>query len=80
MDNAILRINHYPVDSAVCFVNTYPLDSNLSGGKRYLPFEQPGPDFLKVKGLSNEVRLKETITRYKMKFHLGICLHYNTYR
>ena len=27
LDNAIHRINHYPVDSVVCFVNTYPLDS-----------------------------------------------------
>ena len=25
MDNAIHRINHYPVDSVVCFVNNYPL-------------------------------------------------------
>ena len=32
VDNAIHRINHYPVDSVVCFVNTYPLDSDLSGG------------------------------------------------
>ena len=32
MDNAIHRINHYPVDSVICFLNTYPLDSNLSGG------------------------------------------------
>ena len=32
LDNAIHRINHYPVDSAVCFANTYPLDSDLSGG------------------------------------------------
>ena len=32
VDNAIHRINHYPVDSVVCFVDTYPLDSNLSGG------------------------------------------------
>ena len=31
-DNAIHRINHYPVDSVVCFVNTYPLDSDLSAG------------------------------------------------
>ena len=31
LDNAIHRINHYPVDSVVCFVNTYPLDSDLSG-------------------------------------------------
>ena len=32
LDNAIHRINHYPVDSLVCFVNTYPLDSDLFGG------------------------------------------------
>ena len=32
VDNAIHRINHYPVDSVVCFVNTYPLDTDLSGG------------------------------------------------
>ena len=32
VDNAIHRINHYPVDSVVCFVNTYPLDSDLSAG------------------------------------------------
>ena len=30
VDNAIHRINHYPVDSMVRFVNTYPLDSDLS--------------------------------------------------
>ena len=27
VDNAIQRINHYPVNIVVCFVNTYPLDS-----------------------------------------------------
>ena len=32
LDNAIHRINHYPVDSVVCFVSIYPLDSDLSGG------------------------------------------------
>ena len=32
VDNAIHRINHYPVDSVVCFVNTSPLDSDLSSG------------------------------------------------
>ena len=32
MDNAIHRINHYPVDSVVCFVSTYPLDSDLFDG------------------------------------------------
>ena len=45
VDIAFDRTNHYPVDSVVCFVNTYPLDSDLSGGYRYLPFEQPGPGF-----------------------------------
>ena len=32
VDNAIHRINHYPMDSATDFAITYPLDSNLSGG------------------------------------------------
>ena len=31
MDNAIHRINHYPVESAIGFCNVYPLDSGLSG-------------------------------------------------
>ena len=42
LDNAIQRINHYPVDSAVCFVNIYPLDSVIQplnnrglGGKKH---------------------------------------------
>ena len=43
LDNAIHRINHYPVDSVVCFANSCPLDSDLSGGYRYPAFEQPGP-------------------------------------
>ena len=32
LDNAIHRINLYPVDSVIDFHNTYPLDSDLSGG------------------------------------------------
>ena len=32
VDDAIHRINHYPVDRVVCFVNTYPLTSDLSFG------------------------------------------------
>ena len=32
VDDAIHRINYYPVDSVVCFVNTYPLTSDLSCG------------------------------------------------
>ena len=36
MNNAMHRINHYPVDSAVCSVNSYPLDSDLPGNNRAL--------------------------------------------
>ena len=32
VDNAIHRINHYPLDSAIGFPNTYPWDSDLSVG------------------------------------------------
>ena len=32
VDNAIHRINVYPLNSAIGFPNTYPLDSDLSGG------------------------------------------------
>ena len=39
LDNAIQRINHYPVDSVVCFVNTYPLDSVIQ------PLNNRGLDF-----------------------------------
>ena len=43
VDNAIHRINVYPLNSAIGFPNTYPLDSDLSGpgcskvGQRYPP-------------------------------------------
>ena len=43
-DNAIHRINLYPLDSAIGFPNTYPLDSDLSSGYRYPSFEQLGPE------------------------------------
>ena len=32
VDNAIQRINLYPLDSTIGFPNTYPLDSDLSDG------------------------------------------------
>ena len=44
MDNAIQRINHYPLNIAISFPNTYRLYSDLSGGQRYPTFEQLGPD------------------------------------
>ena len=40
------RINQYPAAYTIYFVNTYPLDSDLTGGRRYPPFEQPGPEYL----------------------------------
>ena len=39
VDNAIHRINHYPLDSAIGFAMTYPQVSDLSGGSRYPSFE-----------------------------------------
>jgi len=32
VDNAIHRINYYPLDIAIGFAITYPVDSDLSGG------------------------------------------------
>ena len=43
VDNAIQRINLYPVDSAIGLPNTYLLDSDISGGQGYPTFEQLGP-------------------------------------
>ena len=43
-DSAIQQINNN--NSAISFPNTYPLDIDLSGGYRYLMFEQPGPGVL----------------------------------
>ena len=42
VDNAIHRINHYPLDIAIGFAITYPVDSDLSVG--YPLFEQLGPE------------------------------------
>ena len=44
LDNAIHRINHYPVDKCEQNKPRYPLNSDLSGGLRYPAFEQPGLD------------------------------------
>ena len=53
VDNAIRRINQYPVDSIVCFTNTYPLDSDLSGYRSGCPgdqrlIEKPADSGLKI--------------------------------
>ena len=41
--NAINRINPYPADKHLGNQLHYPLDRDLSGGKRYPPFEQLEP-------------------------------------
>ena len=43
MDSAVHRINHYPGDKRYQNQLSYPMDSDLSGGQRYLSFEQLGP-------------------------------------
>ena len=43
VDIVIHKINHYPVENAISFRTTYLSDSDLSGGKRYPTFHQPGP-------------------------------------
>ena len=48
VDSAIHWVNLCPLNSAIGFASTYPLDSDLSGGKRYPAFEQPGPEHKKT--------------------------------
>ena len=48
LDNAIQRINHYPVDSAVCFGNTYPLDSAFIRWIALSAFRTTGTCYLKL--------------------------------
>ena len=43
VDNAIHLIKSDPVNKCLQNKPLYPLDSDLSGGYRYPPFEQPGP-------------------------------------
>ena len=43
LDNAIHRLNHYPVDKCSQNKPRYPLDRDLSGGQRYTPFKQLRP-------------------------------------
>ena len=52
LDSAIHRINHYPADKYYGNQLLYLPDSDLSGGLRYLTFEQLGPG----KSLSNSFR------------------------
>ena len=74
VDNAIDRINLYPLDSAIGFPNTCPLDSDLSGGHCYPSFEQPGPggNFSTIQLLNNQGQ----INRYPSDKYLGNQLRY----
>ena len=63
----IHSINHYPVDSTVCFANTYPLDSDLSGGKRYPPFDHSNWAQLIRECLSDSTLPRSPF--YQMCFH-----------
>ena len=42
MDSALHWINHYPADKYCENQLHYPLESDLSGGERYVAFEQLG--------------------------------------
>ena len=48
LDNAIHRINHYPVDSVVCFVNTYPLDIPLTN-RVWAPYRKLQTEFFPLR-------------------------------
>ena len=48
VDNAIQRINLYPLDSAIVCCTAYLLDSDLSRGSLYPAFEQLGTESLNL--------------------------------
>ena len=72
-DSLIHRINYYPLDNAIAFLNTYPLDNDLSGGWRYLTFEQlgPGARFSKVPIINGPGKLSP----FALKIEVSIVLH-----
>ena len=71
LDSAIHWINHYPAAKYYENQLRYPLDSDLSGGQRYLTFEQPGPDGnclfrqLNWKDLSTQFQIQKALMVYK---------------
>ena len=72
-DSLIHRINYYPLDNAIGFPKTYPSDSDLSGGWRYLTFEQlgPGARFSKVPIINGPGKLSP----FALKIEVSIVLH-----
>ena len=71
LDSAIHRINHYPAAKYYENQLRYSLDSDLSGGQRYLTFEQPGLDAnclfrqLNWKDLSTQFQIQKALMVYK---------------
>ena len=69
MDNTILWINCYPVESTVCFVSTCPLDIDLPGGWSYPSFKQLGPDIRECCKSSHCLSYREGMELFWL-FHL----------
>ena len=68
MDNAIHRINHYPLDSAIGFPNTSLVDSDLSGRYCYPTFEQLRPGVCRGLVKHNYWELKQQYESLNMLF------------
>ena len=68
MDNAIHRINHYPLDSAIGFPNTSLVDSDLSSRYCYPTFEQLRPGVCRGLVKHNYWELKQQYESLNMLF------------
>ena len=56
VDNAIRRVNLYPLDNAVGLPDTYQLDTDLPSGQRY-------PNFNQQLGSGQEKSCKKVLTK-----------------
>ena len=83
MDNAILRINHYPVDSVVFFVNTYPLEQLIQCTGYERTFKGIHKQHINKKTSQNENRRKSNERKRKRTENnvqrvYGTCAHLET--
>ena len=69
LDSAVHWIHHYPVDKYLG--NDYPLDRDLSGGQRYPPSEQLGPELQELYG-----QVDQGIEVYKSNYISIILFHF----
>ena len=76
MDNAIYRINHYPLDSAICFAMTCPLDGDLSGAIHRLNNMRPHSLTHRLRSLSCTVSCLNRIQNF---FDVPFCEIYNQF-